>query len=315
MTRVPVRLVLPTLLLLATTACSQRSETPPSEDTTASPVAEASPAPAGTEAAVEPVETVVPPAPADSAPYAPAAPRPAAPPTASPAYPQARSDASAPARGAALPPPSRSAGPPPPEPRDRAEVSRETATAREMPAPRPAPVRMVSVPAETTLRVTLLDSVASDTSSVEDRVSGRLANDVTIGGETVIPAGSRLGGVVTYVQQSAKVKGRAALTVRFRTLTIGSRTYDLVAEPVRREAAGTKAQDARDIGIGAGAGAVIGGLIGGRKGAGIGAVVGGAGGAGKVLASRGDQVRVPSGTVVATRLEAPLTVEVDSPRP
>jgi len=174
---------------------------------------------------------------------------------------------------------------------------------------------MVSVPAETTLRVTLLDSVASDTSSVEDRVSGRLANDVTIGGETVIPAGSRLGGVVTYVQQSAKVKGRAALTVRFRTLTIGSRTYDLVAEPVRREAAGTKAKDARDIGIGAGAGAVIGGLIGGRKGAGIGAVVGGAGGAGKVLASRGDQVRVASGTVVATRLEAPLIVEVDSPRP
>ncbi len=193
-------------------------------------------------------------------------------------------------------------------------MNREAASAREA-AARPAPTRMVSVPAETALRVTLLDAVASDTSAVEDRVAGRLANDVTVGGETVIPAGSRLGGVVTYVQESAKVKGRAALTVRFRTLTIGSRTYDLVAEPVRRQAEGTKAKDARDIGIGAGAGAVIGGLIGGRKGAGIGAVVGGAGGAGKVLASRGEQVRVPAGTVVSTRLEAPLTVEVDAPRP
>jgi hypothetical protein len=169
---------------------------------------------------------------------------------------------------------------------------------------------MVSVPAETPLRVTLLDEVASDTSAVEDRVAGRLAGDVTVDGETVIPAGSRVGGVVTYVQQSGKVKGRAALTVRFRTVTVGTQTYDLVAEPVRREAEGSKARDARDIGIGAGAGAVIGGLIGGKKGAGIGAAVGGAGGTGKVLATRGEEVRLASGTVVSTRLNSPLVVEV-----
>lgn len=169
---------------------------------------------------------------------------------------------------------------------------------------------MVTVPAETPLRLTLLDDVASDTSNVEDRVSARVASDVHVAGKTVIPEGSRVSGVVTYAQPSAKVKGRAGVTVRFRTLTIGSRTYDITAEPVRREARGTKAKDARNIGIGAGAGAVIGGIIGGRKGAGIGAAVGGAGGTGVVLATKGEEVRLPSGTEISTRLDAPLVVEI-----
>ena len=150
----------------------------------------------------------------------------------------------------------------------------------------------------------------TDTSKVEDRVTARVAANVNVGGETVIPEGSRVTGVVTYATPSAKVKGRAAVTVRFRTLTIGSQSYDITAEPLRREAAGTKAKDARDIGIGAGAGAIVGGIIGGRKGAGIGAAVGGAGGTGVVLATRGDEVRLPSGTSITTRLEAPVTVEV-----
>lgn len=169
---------------------------------------------------------------------------------------------------------------------------------------------MVTVPADTPLRLTLLDDLASDTSQVEDRVSARVASDVRVDGETVIPAGSRVAGVVTYAQPSAKVKGRAAITVRFRTVSIGSRTYDITAEPLRREAQGTKAKDARNIGIGAGAGAVIGGIIGGGRGAGIGAAVGGAGGTGVVLATKGEEVRLPSGTPVSTRLDAPVVVEV-----
>ena len=117
-------------------------------------------------------------------------------------------------------------------------------------------------------------------------------------------------GVVTYAKPSAKVKGRAGVTVRFRSVSIGSRTYDISAEPLRREAEGTKAKDARNIGIGAGAGAVIGGIIGGGKGAGIGAAVGGGAGTAKVLATKGAEVRLPSGTIVTTRLDSPLVVEM-----
>lgn len=169
---------------------------------------------------------------------------------------------------------------------------------------------MVTIPASTPLRLTLVDAVGSDTSAVEDRVTARVASDVHVSGEIVIPEGSRVQGVVTYAQPSAKVKGRAGVTVRFRTVSIGSRTYDISAEPLRREAEGTKAKDARNIGIGAGAGAVIGGIIGGGKGAGIGAAVGGAGGTGVVLATKGKEVHLPAGTEVTTRLDAPLVVEL-----
>ena len=168
---------------------------------------------------------------------------------------------------------------------------------------------MISIPAETRLSLVLQDAIGSDTSAVEDRVNARVASDVIVDDTVVIPEGSRVAGRVTYAQPSGRVKGRAGVTVRFHTLTIGSQTYDISAEPFRREAPGTKAKDVRDIGIGAGAGAVIGGIIGGRKGAGIGAAVGGAGGAGKVLATSGEEVRLAAGTSVTTRLAEPLVVE------
>ena len=57
-------------------------------------------------------------------------------------------------------------------------------------------------------------------------------------------------------------------------------------------------------------GAVIGGLIGGQKGAAEGAAVGGGAGTGLVLATRGKEVRFPSGTDVSIRLVAPLTVRL-----
>ena len=79
------------------------------------------------------------------------------------------------------------------------------------------------------------------------------------------------------------------------------------------EAKTTKKKDAAKIGIGAGAGALIGGIAGGGKGAGIGALVGGGGGTAVVLATRGDPAVVPSETVLNLKLSAPLTVTEKQP--
>jgi hypothetical protein len=289
MTRARIRLALPSVMLALAIGCSPKPEAPPASSTEQAPADGTA-----TEAPVTPApgaDTPEPAVPGSSAPASAAAPVPQAP---------ARQGARA---GAARPPaPAPAVETPPQAPAPIREVAPEP--------PAPPPVRMVTVPADTPLRLTLLSDVASDTSAVEDRVSARVAADVAVDGETVIPAGAQVAGVVTYAQPSAKVKGRAAITVRFRTLTIGSRTYDIASEPLRREARGTKAKDAGKIGIGAGAGAVVGGIIGGRKGAGIGAVVGGAGGTGVVLATKGEEVRLPSGTSISTRLESPLVVEM-----
>jgi hypothetical protein len=171
--------------------------------------------------------------------------------------------------------------------------------------------RDMTIPAGTTLPLALTSSVASDTSAVEDAVTAELTSPITIDGREVLAAGTRLAGLVTEVDDSDRVKGRAMIAFRFTSLRTGNAQYDLQAAPLSRLAPATKGEDATTIGIGAGAGAVIGGLLGGKDGAATGAAVGGGAGTGVVLATKGREVRLGPGVDVTTRLTAPLTVRVD----
>jgi hypothetical protein len=75
-------------------------------------------------------------------------------------------------------------------------------------------------------------------------------------------------------------------------------------------AAGHKKDDATKIGIGAAAGAVIGGITGGGKGAAVGAAVGGGAGTAVVLMTPGKEVSLPSGTPVSIRVQEGFAVRV-----
>jgi hypothetical protein len=170
--------------------------------------------------------------------------------------------------------------------------------------------REVTIPTGTTLALALTNSVSSDTSALEDAVTAELTSPITIDGRDVLPAGTRLAGVVTGVEDSGRVKGRAMITFRFTSLRTGDTRYDVQAEPLSHQAAATKGEDATKIGIGAGAGAIIGGIVGGKKGAATGAAVGGGAGTGVVLATKGQEVRLGPGADVTTHLTAPLTVRI-----
>ena len=190
-------------------------------------------------------------------------------------------------------------------------------TAPEAPAapgapPAPAAPRFaeVTLAAGTELPLRLDSALASDESAVEDPVRASLRRDIVVDERTVLAAGTNVAGVVTGVQRSAKVKGRASLAFRFTTLSLGDETYDIRTSSVARRAPGTKRKDAAKIGIGAGAGAVIGGIVGGGKGAAVGTAVGAGTGTGVVLATRGDEVRLAAGTPVTVKLTEPLTIRV-----
>jgi hypothetical protein len=174
---------------------------------------------------------------------------------------------------------------------------------------RPA-YRDVTIPSGTSLPLALTSSVASDTSTVEDAVTAELTGPIRIDGREVLPTGTRLTGVVTDVDDSGRVKGRAMIAFRFTSLRTGDTKYDLQSAPLSHQAAATKGEDATKIGIGAGAGAIIGGIVGGKKGAAQGAAVGGGAGTGVVLATKGREVRLGPGADVTTQLTAPLTVRV-----
>ena len=188
----------------------------------------------------------------------------------------------------------------------------DASSAAEMrPAP-PAPPRFreVTLPAGTTLALRLRTAVASDSSRVEDPVRAELREAVVVDGTTVLPAGLELSGVVTNVQQSGRVTGRAQVGYRFDALQHGDERYAITTAALSHQAPATKGEDATKIAIGAGAGAAVGALLGGGDGAAKGAAIGGAGGTGVVLATRGEEVRLGPGATVTTRLTAPVTIRV-----
>lgn len=184
---------------------------------------------------------------------------------------------------------------------------------RAEPAPAAASrVHEVTIPAGTSLPIVLDTSIGSDTSRVEEPVSAHLARPVTLHGETVLPAGSRVGGVVTDAKPSGRVKGLAHVAVRFDSLSPGGddERYEIRTASIGRTAESTKKKDALEIGAPAAGGAIIGALVGGKKGALVGTAVGGGAGTGVVLATRGKEVRLGRGALVNVRLTQPLTVQV-----
>jgi len=171
-------------------------------------------------------------------------------------------------------------------------------------------VRDVTLPAGTVLPLTLDSYVASDTSHIESPVRAHLRRAVLVDGVEVLPAGTAISGFVTQAQQSARVKGRARVAFRFTSMAVDDDHYRVETSSVVRQAPATKKRDAATIGIPAGAGALIGGLTKGGKGAAVGSAVGGAAGTGVVLATRGKEVRLGRGAVVAVRLLRPVRVSI-----
>jgi len=170
--------------------------------------------------------------------------------------------------------------------------------------------RDVTIPSGTTLPLSLTSSMASDTSAVEDPVTATLTRAVSIDGREALPAGARLTGNVTQVDDSGRVKGRAMIAFRFTSLQTDGERYDVQTAALTHVAPATKRDDATKVGIGAGAGAVIGGLLGGGDGAAKGAAIGGGAGTGVVLATKGKEMRLAPGADVTSRLTAPVTVRV-----
>jgi hypothetical protein len=100
------------------------------------------------------------------------------------------------------------------------------------------------------------------------------------------------------VERAGRVKGRSNLTIRFTEVTFSGQRHGSNTQPLSFEGDSTTKEDVTKVGAGAGIGAVIGGILGGGKGAAKGAAIGGAAGGGAVLATRGKEVELASGTAL-----------------
>lgn len=159
-----------------------------------------------------------------------------------------------------------------------------------------------SIPVGQEIDVRLQTQVTSDTAQVEDRVEATTVVDLYEGDKVIIPAGSEVRGVVAAVNRASRTDRKGSLTLSFDQVTVRGRSYPLrgiVTDTIESE--GIKGEAGR-IGAGSAVGAIIGGIIGGVKGALIGVLVGGGG---TMVATEGQDVTVPAGTILRVRLDTP----------
>jgi hypothetical protein len=178
-------------------------------------------------------------------------------------------------------------------------------------APLLASAANFAVPDDTALRIRLDDTLTSVDSKVGDPFSA-----------TVVDQGeyrnARVYGHVSEIDVSGKIKGHTSMVLRFdrlvmpdgRRAPIHAELIELYHAPSGEkvdvegaiESGGRGRKSIEHTAIGAGAGALLGGIFGGGKGAGIGSVIGGVGGLGTTAFHGHQKITLNSGQEILIRI-------------
>lgn len=190
--------------------------------------------------------------------------------------------------------------------RERPEPSRSPEPEYRAPV---APARPSTIPAGTSVPVTLLAQVDSEHNEVGQSWTGRVTRDVVVGGQVVIPAGAAVSGVVVGMDEGDRNEGNGSITLEARSIETTSGTRSIASAPVSGGHSYTdESFPAKETAIGAGAGAAIGAIVGGKKGAAIGAAAGGMGGAAMGSARADYEVAMPAGTDITIRITSAVAL-------
>src|SRR5215467_5160911 len=165
--------------------------------------------------------------------------------------------------------------------------------------------KRVTVPAGTRILVRMVDSVDSSKQKAGYRFTATLEANLQAYDVTVAKQGTKLYGVLASASSSGKFKGSSQLTLELTDIVINGTNYPLKTSSYEVKGQGEGSKTAKKVVGGAGLGALIGGIAGGGKGAGIGALVGAAGGTALAATKKGEQVSVPSESLLEFRLEHP----------
>ena len=158
--------------------------------------------------------------------------------------------------------------------------------------------RGVTLESGAPINIAVSAQITSENANVGDPWTGEVKENVIVGNTVVIPAGSRVEGVVNGVKPAEK-GSRAFLVLGVRSIDVNGKSYDVNASADSIIAGSTRARNVGAVAGGAAAGALIGRAIGGGgKGALIGGLLGGATAGGAVAASKGYQAMIKEGTIL-----------------
>jgi len=166
----------------------------------------------------------------------------------------------------------------------------------------------VTIPAGQSLLVRMIDGVDSSKNHVGDVFHASLETDLVVNNTVVARKGTDVYGRLAEAKEAGHLSGSSELQLELTRLVIDGKDYPIVSSDYSLKGKGRGSNTAKKVGGGAVAGAIIGAIAGGGKGAAIGAGVGSAAGAGVQVFTRGQQVKVPSETLLEFRLQQPVTV-------
>jgi len=154
------------------------------------------------------------------------------------------------------------------------------------------------LPSGSQISIRLIDSVDSEKNREGDEFRASLEDPITLGNDVIAQKGADAKVRLVSEQESGKLSGRAGLTVQLVSITVNGKNIPMNTSDVSEYSGSRGARTAKSAAAVGAVGAIIGAIAGGGKGAAIGAGAGAAAGAGAQTVMKGQQVRIPSETVL-----------------
>jgi len=155
------------------------------------------------------------------------------------------------------------------------------------------------IPAGTAIVVQNTTALSSGTATDGQRWSGTLVNDLSVNGQVVAPAGSRVRGVVSDVESSGRLSKPGMLALELTSVNGIPVTTDMYAV----DGEGHTKSNVAKIGGGTAVGALLGGIFGGGKGAAIGAAVGAGAGTAGAAATGKKEAKIDAETTLTFKVQ------------
>ena len=177
-------------------------------------------------------------------------------------------------------------------------------------SPTPQNQRKVTVPAGTRILIRTIDPIDSSKQTTGYRFTASLETNLQVENTVVAPRGTTLYGRLANASSAGRMSGSSDLTLELTDILINNTANPLLTSTYEVKGKGEGGNTAKKVVGGAGLGALIGGLAGGGKGAGIGALAGGGAGTALAASKKGQQLQIPSQTLLEFRIEQPVALPV-----
>jgi hypothetical protein len=170
--------------------------------------------------------------------------------------------------------------------------------------------KRITVPAGTRILIRTVDAIDSSKQKTGFRFTATLETNLQAEDKVIAPRGTTVYGRLAQASSAGRMSGSSELTLELTDIVINGTAYPLLTSTYEVKGKGEGGKTAKKVVGGAGLGALIGGIAGGGKGAGIGAAAGAATGTAVAASKKGQQLQIPSESLLEFRLEQPVALPI-----